>query len=72
MKDGLFPQDYNAWKHCIVQDCGIKLTRSFVEARLAILTNESSEEFQKFAQKYGHEWSSRVVSYFKQALNSLS
>ena len=71
MKDGLFPKDYTAWEHCIVEDCGIELTKEFVETRLKALTSESSAEFQKFAEKYGTEWTNRVVSYFKQAQKSL-
>jgi len=68
MSHEIFPKNYNDWKICITEKCGIPLTTDFVQARIESLSDGSSEERKKFIEYYGIQWVNQVVSYFKQAL----
>lgn len=67
MHDELFPRHYEAWKYCITEKCGIKLTKEYVEERLAALSNDNSEERKKFIEKFGLDWTNKIVNYFNNA-----
>ena len=72
MKTPVIPQTYVQWLHCIEVECGIPLTRAFVEERLAVWRNPRHEEFQRFGQLYGDEHRQRVQHWFEQARNALA
>jgi hypothetical protein len=62
------PEIFNEWRHCIEQECQIKLTQDYIEQRLVILRALNHEETQRFIRHYGkHHWQ-RVVNWFERAL----
>lgn len=62
------PETFEEWRHCIEHECRIKLTREYIEQRLAILHKPSHEATQRFIHHYGeHHWQ-QVVSWFERAL----
>ncbi|QQT28432.1 hypothetical protein I6J02_20940 [Sphingobacterium spiritivorum] len=61
----MVPQDYESWKDCIENKCGITLTRDFVEKRLAIYTDVSHEETQRFVGLYGEQHRQRIIEWLK-------
>ncbi|MFN9573899.1 MAG: hypothetical protein ACK50G_00605 [bacterium] len=68
MKTPVIPQTYAQWHHCITVECGITLTRSFAEERLAIWSNPGADETRRFEQLYGQDHLARVRQWFAQAL----
>ncbi|MEM8904700.1 MAG: hypothetical protein AAGF02_13435, partial [Actinomycetota bacterium] len=64
------PDNYADWKHCIEVDCGIPLTTSFCEQRLAALNDEQDPHTASFRDKYGDAHLSRVIEWFGRALRS--
>ncbi len=67
MKTPVIPQTYEQWRHCITVECGIPLTRTFVEERLAVWSNPSAEETRRFEQLYGAAHRKRMLLWFKRA-----
>ncbi|MGJ1430225.1 hypothetical protein ACR79M_01135 [Sphingobacterium spiritivorum] len=61
----MVPQDYESWKDCIENKCGIALTRDFVRKRLAIYTDVSHEETQRFVVLYGEQHRQRIIEWLK-------
>jgi hypothetical protein len=72
MSDEIFPRHYEAWRKCITEKCNIPLTRDFIEARIQVLSDQNSKEHQVFLEKYGPNWTKRVLGYFQQAMHDLS
>jgi hypothetical protein len=61
------PETFGEWRHCIEQECQIRLTREYIEQRLMILRATNHGETQRFIRHYGnHHWQ-RVVNWFEQA-----
>lgn len=71
MKTPVIPQTYEQWRHCITVECGIPLTRAFVEDRLAVWANPAADETRRFEQLYGAAHRERVRQWFAQALTKL-
>ncbi len=71
MKTPTIPQTYEQWRHCITVECGIPLTRAFVEERLAAWSNPSAEEARRFEQLYGAAHRQRVLHWFERSLGEL-
>jgi hypothetical protein len=69
MKTPVIPQTYEQWHHCITVECGIPLTRTFAQERLAVWSNPAAEETRRFEQLYGLAHRERVRQWFAQALN---
>jgi len=63
----LLPQTYADWRHCITVKCGLRLTRQYVEGRLAALRDDNDEHTQRFIALYGREHHERVVNWFYKA-----
>ncbi|MGJ1262337.1 hypothetical protein [Sphingobacterium spiritivorum] len=61
----MIPQDYESWKDCIENKCGIALTRDFVGKRLAIYTDLSHDETQRFVVLYGELHRQRIIEWLK-------
>ncbi len=71
MTSPMIPLTYEQWHHCITVECGIALTRAFVEERLAALRAPVGEEGRRFAQLYGETHLQRVRAWFEQARRDL-
>lgn len=71
MDDNLIPETYEQWKHCITVLCGIKLTKKYLEKRIAIFTDKSNYETRKFIQLYGEKHTNQVLDWFVVASNEL-
>lgn len=67
----MIPHTYEQWHRCITVDCGIALTRPFVLARLAILSDDDHPETRRFIELYGEPHRRGVVSWYERALTSL-
>ncbi|WP_242475604.1 hypothetical protein [Thiohalocapsa halophila] len=67
----LFPSDYASWRHCIEVKCGLRLTRDYVQARLAVLSDPGREETERFIRTYGRAyWLSMAVQTRASSVNS--
>ena len=66
------PQTFDAWRHCIEQECGIPLTPDFVRERLTALGDADNAETQRFMRLYGEIHRQRVLTWFDTALESVS
>lgn len=64
----MIPHTFEEWKRCIVEDCGIKLTRDFVIKRLSIYENKSNPETQNFSKLYGNQHLDNVIYWYKKTL----
>lgn len=72
MKTPIIPITYEQWKHCITVECGIPLTRDFVEARLAVWRDDTQEEVQRFIKLYGLAHLKSIRQWFEQALAQIN
>ena len=66
----MIPQSYEEWKNCIVNDCKIKLTKSFAEKRLNIYQNGNHPETRKFMALYGKQHLDNIIFWYKKVLSS--
>ena len=51
----MIARNFEEWKNCIVNDCGVKLTKSFAEKRLSIYENARHPETRRFVELYGKQ-----------------
>lgn len=63
--------DYGKWKNCIVKNCGIPLTREFIESRLAELLDDNHIKTIQFKERYGIKYIQVITNHFKRALEEL-
>lgn len=61
----MIPKDFETWKDCIQRKCGIPLTRDFAKSRLAVYSDETNAETQRFIRLYGTEHLQRIKSWFQ-------
>ena len=71
MDSNLIPADYQEWKHCITVLCGIKLTKNYLDKRIALFTDKSNYETRKFIQIYGEKHTGQVLDWFVLARHEL-
>ena len=64
----MVPQTFEEWKNCIVNDCKIKMTKSFAKERLGVYENMNHPETRKFIELYGHQHLSNIVYWYKRVL----
>ena len=64
----MIPETYEAWLRCITVDCGIPLTREYLERRITELKTATSHDVQRFRELYGENHWRRVTGWFEQAL----
>jgi len=62
----MIPHTFEEWKHCIVNDCKIKLTKEFAQKRLSVYTDKNNPETKKFIQLYGPEHMNNIIHWLKQ------
>jgi hypothetical protein len=60
----MIPQTFEQWHHCITIACKIQLSLTFIEQRLAVLTDDSNAETQNFTALYGREHLANIILWF--------
>ncbi|MGH1438722.1 MAG: hypothetical protein ACRBBR_01315 [Cellvibrionaceae bacterium] len=70
MASSVIPQNYEEWRHCIIVECGLKLTPSFIEKRIASLQNNDEHYTKQFIRLYGSQYHQAVLGWFIQARNA--
>ena len=62
-------KSYHDWHLAITVTCGISLTKTYCQERIAALMNEKAPGTKPFIDTYGVSYRDQVVSWFRQALN---
>lgn len=65
----MIPASYPEWKKCIVLECGIQLSESYILRRIAELKDSSHPRTIQFTNLYGIQHTLNVIQWFEQALN---
>ncbi|MGQ9804757.1 MAG: hypothetical protein ACUVRP_01605 [Chlorobiales bacterium] len=65
----MIPQSYSEWRRCITDDCGIALTKSYIQQRIQALRDKHNEHTVQFIRCYGEEHWRNVMSWFEKAMN---
>ena len=63
----MIPETYERWRHCITVDCGLELTPTYIDARIAELRDPKAYRTQRFIEHYGEAHRARVISWFERA-----
>lgn len=63
----MIPETYEQWRHCIVIECGIPLSRGYVAERIAAWNDEAREETARFRRLYGDAHLRNVANWFERA-----
>lgn len=71
MKNVIIPETYDEWRHCIVVECGLKLTKPFIEKRITDLQNNGEHHTQQFIKRYGRQHHQQVLNWFAKAAKEL-
>jgi hypothetical protein len=66
----MIPNSYNEWRECIVNDCGIELTKDFAKKRLEVLSDRSNPETIKFKSLYGEDHLINTLKWFGHVANN--
>jgi hypothetical protein len=64
----MLPENYESWRRCIVEKCGIPLTLPYIQRRLRELRSSDLYDTQRFIDVYGILHYQRIVGWFEQAL----
>ncbi|AMJ88474.1 MULTISPECIES: hypothetical protein [Alteromonas] len=72
MKTPIIPLSYEQWKHCIIVECGIPLTATFVDERIAAMSDVKNEYTRQFLICYGKNHYENTLRWLTQAKESLS
>jgi hypothetical protein len=65
------PKNFDEWIHCITVKCQIKLSKAFIEQRLAVYLDPENIETKKFTALYGPEHTRQTVEWLEQAKRRL-
>ncbi|MFT3884014.1 MAG: hypothetical protein QM724_00900 [Flavobacteriales bacterium] len=65
------PRTYDEWLRCITHDCGIVLTRAFVQERIRQLRDEDAPDTARFIERYGDQHRRGVLGWFERAMTTL-
>ena len=71
MKSAVIPYNYEIWHHCITVDCDLELTPDYIEERISSLQDTNNFRTKQFVKLYGDQHRENVLSWFKQAQNTL-
>lgn len=66
----MIPQTFEQWKHCIVNDCKINLSKDFAQQRLTVYQNSQNAETQKFISLYGEQHLSNIINRIEKIKNN--
>jgi len=72
MMEGPIPMSYAEWHHCITVECGLRLTTSFIDERLAAMQNANDFRTKQFVELYGLQHHQNVLSWFQLAREKAS
>jgi hypothetical protein len=61
----MIPRNFEEWKACIVNDCGINLTKAFAQSRLNIYEDKRKKETREFIRLYGESYLNNVIYWLK-------
>ncbi len=61
----MIPLTFEEWKNCIVNDCKIKLTKTFAEKRISIYEDNNNPETKKFIELYGKRHMNNIIYWLK-------
>ena len=64
----MIPETFNDWKNCIINDCNINLTKSFIEERLEVFQNNNNSETKKFISLYGKQHLQNIINWLNASL----
>lgn len=64
----MIPADFDEWKDCIQNRCGIHLTDEYIQKRIAALSNSTDTHTIQFVKFYGRDYTLKVIAWFEQAL----
>ena len=67
MKNSFIPETYEEWQHCIIVECGLKLTAQYITERISALQNDRDYYTQQFVKLYGQQYLQQVLGWFMQA-----
>ncbi len=67
MMNGLIPQNYEDWHHCITVECGLPLTPAFIDERITSMQDLNDFRTKQFVQLYGSQYRQQVLAWFHQA-----
>ena len=65
------PRTVEQWRHCIVVDCRIELTRDYVERRIRELEDPNDHGTRRFIECYGTAHHAQVLGWFRSSLPDL-
>lgn len=65
----MIPHSFDEWKDCIVNDCKIKLTKSFAQQRLLVYRNAKHPETKSFRKLYGEQHLESVIYWFEKIVS---
>lgn len=68
----MIPRNFDEWKNCIVNDCKIELTKTFVQQRLSVYENTNHPETKKFEKLYGRQHLDNIIYWYKKAREEAS
>ena len=67
MSDDVIPHSYEQWRTCIEVRCKIRLTRTYIQERLAELQDNKHAKTREFARLYGADHLQRTIVWFRRA-----
>jgi len=67
MMNTIIPRTYEAWRHCIEVECGLRLTPDYIRQRIAALENPQDFHTQQFVRCWGEAHRVQVLDWFRQA-----
>ena len=63
----MIPQNYQEWQHCIIVECGLKLSSEYIAERIEALNDPKDFSTQRFIEFYGEQHLNKVIGWFEQA-----
>ncbi|WP_186454470.1 hypothetical protein [Candidatus Pantoea soli] len=63
----MIPQNYQQWRHCIVNECRIELTPLYIQQRLQVLNDKSHQETKRLTFLYGKTHLEKLITWFNAA-----
>jgi hypothetical protein len=63
----MIPLDYAEWRRCIEVDCGLVLSPTYIDERVAELSDTSHFRTAQFTRLYGDGHRQRVLEWFARA-----
>lgn len=63
----MIAKTFDEWENCIINDCGIPLTKDFALKRLKVYNNPRNPETKKFVELYGQQHLDNIIYWFTKA-----